>query len=110
MKSCTHCACLLRAGECLCPHCGRSQCTSGPSKAAILLGLALGACSPGIAQPDYGVTITDTDPITDVDGDGYVDADVGGDDCDDNDASIHPDAEEIPDDGVDSNCDGEDNT
>jgi plastocyanin len=36
---------------------------------------------------------------------GYVD---NGFDCDDTDASINPDAEDIPDDGIDQNCDGVD--
>ncbi|MCB9779553.1 MAG: putative metal-binding motif-containing protein [Alphaproteobacteria bacterium] len=57
----------------------------------------------------------------DADGDGYGDAlapvedcdqpdDTVSDDtdCDDGDASIHPGAEEVPDDGIDQDCDGED--
>jgi len=52
----------------------------------------------------YGV------PITDQDGDGYNDTAFGGDDCDDTNANIHPGAAETPGDGIDSNCDGSDNT
>jgi hypothetical protein len=46
----------------------------------------------------------------DADEDGYVSEDQGGDDCDDDDPSVHPDADEVPGDGLDSNCDGEDDT
>jgi len=48
---------------------------------------------------------TDTgDPATvDADADGYDDSV----DCDDNDASIHPDADEVCDDGIDNDCDDE---
>jgi len=52
----------------------------------------------------YGV------PETDADLDGYNDQNFGGDDCDDTNANIHPGAAETPGDGVDSNCDGQDDT
>jgi hypothetical protein len=76
-----------------------------------LLGLALAGCGNdepsdtdldvGDMQPMYGDV-----PVTDQDGDGYE----AGVDCNDDDPSIHPDAEETAGDGVDSNCDGNDDT
>lgn len=47
-------------------------------------------------------------PDWDADEDGYGDIGLGGTDCDDDNAAIHPGAPEAPCDGVDSNCDGVD--
>jgi hypothetical protein len=73
--------------------------------AMALLGLTLGT-SACISQDLYGVAISDS-ALTDADGDGY--SRLEGD-CDDEDATIHPEAEESPGDGIDSNCNGEDDT
>ena len=63
---------------------------------------------PGAAEND-----SETECMTDADGDGYgSDASVSpvtaGTDCDDSNADIHPEATETEGDGVDSNCNGDD--
>ena len=46
----------------------------------------------------------------DVDGDGHLPPEcAGGDDCDDGNPSVSPSATDIPYDGIDQDCDGEDN-
>lgn len=57
---------------------------------------------PGYGQR-FDVTQPDCGPV-DADGDGYP-SDV---DCDDNDPAINPGATDIPNDGIDQNCDGQD--
>lgn len=117
---CTGCGQYVRVADVACPFCGvqlrRAEPGSRlPTPASMALGLslvALNACFVGVAK--YGVapmddTVSHTGD-TDADGDGFVDENAGGNDCDDGDAAIHPDADEIPGDGVDSNCDGDDDT
>jgi hypothetical protein len=47
----------------------------------------------------------DCDLLCDTDADTFVGIDFGGDDCDDDDASVYPGAPELPYDGVDQDCD-----
>ena len=54
----------------------------------------------------YGAEMMDT-AYWDDDGDGFS---IEDGDCDDSNPDIHPDATETPSDGVDSNCNGEDDT
>ena len=53
---------------------------------------------------DYRMDTPDCYPVVDEDGDGAY----CHEDCDESDAGVHPGAEEIADDGVDQDCDGQD--
>ncbi len=128
MTACSHCNCYCRPSDTTCPHCGAalSRGAGRPQRAAaaVLLGLALSGCpdkskdsatgtSPvalyGMpdtgAQAEYGVP--DTSAYADADADGWTPAEG---DCDDSDDRVHPEATETPADGLDSNCNGDDDT
>ncbi|MBK7760193.1 MAG: hypothetical protein IPI35_28060 [Deltaproteobacteria bacterium] len=80
--------------------CGKRSTVSGTAAMALMgLTLMTSACR---VDALYGAPAS-----VDEDGDGYGDRDG---DCDDSDAAINPGAIDTVDDGVDSNCDGDDNT
>ncbi len=65
--------------------------------------LVLATDDAGVGTVNVALTAS---TIADADGDGYDTVDAGGEDCDDSDATVNPDADEIWYDEVDENCDG----
>lgn len=107
MRSCASCGAFVRTqAPCTCPDCGATLCEKKlRSPAVLLMGLVAGCADPFTAEPPYGLPDS-SDSAMDRDGDSYS----SRVDCDDDNAEIHPDAPEKTGDGVDSNCNGSDDT
>lgn len=117
---CVGCGRHVRPADSTCPFCGSAIGSSPgvtrlPTAISVALGLALTGC-PGAAVALYGASPSDRVDTAqetggvDNDQDGFYAESSGGADCDDDDASVNPDATETAGDGVDSNCDDEDDT
>ena len=102
LELCAHCGAHVRAGADTCPHCTAARPTLGRTATAALLALALAAPAGCASEAEYGAIVQDVDE----DGDGYF----SNDDCDDADETVNPGATETAGDGIDSNCDGQDDT
>ncbi len=80
---------------------------------SLLTVLAISGLTEGCRRPtkpvDTGDTIIGYDSMegSDLDGDGYVSTDAGGDDCDDANAAVNPGTAEVPYDGLDNDCNAE---
>lgn len=103
MIQCTSCNRHHREEEDACPFCARSSRITKVRNLAggLVTSIVLAACYGG---PGLEPTPTNTDTATPVDNDsdGFM-SDV---DCNDEDAAINPDADEVCDDQVDNDCDG----
>lgn len=104
---CSRCEGLIPTTADACPHCERrgpwrrlAETTLGGALAVSLM-----ACY-GAAYPMPG-PMTGPDETCSMDGDGDGDG-FCQEDCDDTNRDVHPGAEDIPGDGIDQDCDGQD--
>ncbi len=117
---CSKCQSFVPGKVAACPGCGTARspigtklggffALAGGSAIAMTLTACYGAPADPIPTPDAGrasdanaLVIACEDPELDLDQDGFC----GASDCDEANAAIHAGAIDLPDDGVDANCDG----
>lgn len=117
---CSKCQSFVPGKVAACPGCGTARnpigtklggffALAGGSAIAVTLTACYGAPSDPLPTPDAGrasdanaLVIACQDPELDLDQDGFC----GATDCDEANPSIHAGAIDLPEDGVDANCDG----
>jgi len=117
---CSKCRSFVPGKVAACPGCGAARspaptklgglfALAGGSAIAMTLTACYGAPIDPIREPDAGprsdanaLVIACSDPELDLDQDGFC----GATDCDEANPAIHAGAIDLPDDGVDANCDG----
>ena len=103
---CNHCDGFLPRKATVCPHCDGSlsglSSLSAPVKA--LARATIGAGFAMTLSACYGMDGFCPDPSADLDNDGLC----GPSDCNEEDPEINAWAFDVPDDGIDQDCDGED--
>ncbi len=105
MHACTDCGRHHRTLDTACPFCGKNRSLGklGTALTVAFFPVVLGAC---YGQPYSDSLYEDLDTSLtpqDIDGDGHL----SDEDCDEGDPDVNPDAEELCDDGIDNNCDGD---
>lgn len=100
MWSCDGCGRHLLPGTPACPFCAGRK----------VVGLGMAALTPLVLSACYGAPPCDADDLVDADNDGFFVTTAfcstdEPEDCDDSDAGVNPDAEEICGNGIDDDCD-----
>ncbi len=101
------------AGSCVLGNCetGWGDCDSNPQNGCesdLTSEQNCGTCGNSCEADESCINGQCVFHCADADSDGYQDENCGGDDCDDSNADIHPNADDPCGDGVDQNCDGTD--
>lgn len=111
MNTCSFCGGFAPVRATSCPNCDKALSTAAPGPVARVMASILAVAASGATAVTlmacYGMPMCETHE--DKDGDGVASCeDYDASDCNDDDATIHPGADDPLGDNIDQNCDGQD--